>query len=661
VKIHPETVTQIKQATDIVEVVGDFVTLKKRGANYQACCPFHNEKTPSFSVNPVRQIFKCFGCGAAGDAIKFVMDIDGIGYTEALKYLAGKYSIDVREEEVTDEQTRRQNERESLFIVLGFARSFFQRNLLETDEGKAIGLSYFRERGFTDPVISRFELGYSPETRDALTNEALSKGYTSEALVNAGLSIRKDDVPEDAPSAAFDRFRGRVIFPIHNVSGKVIAFGGRILRTDKKTAKYINSPETAVYHKSDVLYGIYQAKNAIRQQDLCYLVEGYTDVISLHQGGIENVVASSGTSLTIEQIRLISRFTPNITILYDGDDAGIKAALRGLDLVLEEGLNVSIVTFPDREDPDSYMRRVGAGPFREYIRTAAKDFITFKTEVLLKDAGEDPFKKAALISEVVESIMKIPHAIQRQVFFGRVAERMKIGEDMLISEGNKILRKKIGQQQKEKERASSQRVSDALAGLPSEEAIVPAADPAETPAVPVQAPARSSRHYQEEASARLLVLFGTVELEPGVTVCHYILQEVQGLEFLDERYSRLMRLCRDNFEKGMIPDTDYYVHHDTPEIRELAIHWVTPKYEVSNLWFDKHEIYVPTELDMLEKNSMQSMFRLLKTSLDEEMHTLIARLNEDLDETECTTVQVRYLEIKSKSLLVSRELGMVFG
>jgi len=449
-RINPETVDRIKQAADIVEVVGDFVSLKKKGANYSACCPFHNEKTPSFNVNPVRQIYKCFGCGAAGDAIKFVMDVDGIGYGEALRYLADKYGIEVAEEEVTNEEAVRQNARESLYIVLNYAKNFYQQHLHENEEGQAIGLSYFRERGFSNNILKKFELGYSLDKWDSFSKEALEKGYSAEVLEKAGLLIHK----EGSSTSGYDRFRGRVIFPIHNVAGKVIAFGARILKTDKNQPKYLNSPETEVYHKSEVLYGIYQAKNAVRQQDHCYLVEGYTDVISLQQAGIENVVASSGTSLTTEQIKLIGRFTPNVTILYDGDVAGIKAALRGLDLVLEEGLNVSIVLFPDGDDPDSYVRKVGAEAFKEYLRKASKDFITFKTETLLQDAGNDPFRLAAVIGEVVNSIIKIPDAIKRQVFFHRTADMLKVDEQMLITEGNKLLRKQ--QSQKPQERTNRQ-------------------------------------------------------------------------------------------------------------------------------------------------------------------------------------------------------------
>lgn len=657
-KIHEETIEKIKDAVEITEVISDYVSLKKRGANYQACCPFHNEKTPSFSVNPVKQIYKCFGCGASGDAIKFVMDMDGVGYMEALRHLAQKYHIEIKEEHVTDEVAEKQNEKESLYIVLNFAKDFFRQQLLETEEGRAIGLSYFRERGLSDPIIEKFQLGYSPAEWEAFSNYALKKGHAAHLLESAGLSIRRE-----GKDTLFDRFRERVIFPIHNVSGKVIAFGGRILKTDKKAAKYINSPETAVYHKSDVLYGISQAKNAIRQADLCYLVEGYTDVISLHQGGIENVVASSGTSLTVEQIRLISRFTSNITILYDGDAAGVKAALRGVDLVLEEGLNVSIVTFPDNDDPDSYMRKVGSARFSEHLHAAAKDFITFKTETLLADAGDDPFKRAEIIGDIVSSITKIPDAIKRQIFFARVAERMKIDEQTLITEGNKILRNQTAQKQKEKQRESSRRVNDALSqvdpGFPPPDLF--ADDFSAPPAEPVEKAGADTRSNIEGECARLLVLYGTVELEEGITVCSYLLDELFDQTFRDPVYSRILDIFRQEVAKGKIPDTDYFIHHPDPDLKAAAITWSTPKFEVSNLWFDKHEIYVPTELDVLPKSSLQTMFRLLKHSLDEEMRALIQELSKETDDEKCVLIQQRYMDVKRKSVLVSKELGIIFG
>ncbi len=662
-RINPETIDRIKQATDIVEVVGDFVSLKKKGANYSACCPFHNEKTPSFNVNPVRQIYKCFGCGAAGDSIKFVMDVDGVGYGEALRYLANKYNIEIQEEQVTDEESLRQNVRESLYIVLNFAKNFYQNQLQNTDEGQAVGLSYFKERGFSGDTRKKFELGYSPETWDAFTKEALDKGYTAEILEKAGLLIHK----EGSQTVGYDRFRGRVIFPIHNVAGKVIAFGARILKSDKSgkanQPKYLNSPETEVYHKSDSLYGVFQAKNAIRQQELCYLVEGYTDVISLHQAGIENVVASSGTSLTAEQIRLIGRFTPNVTILYDGDKAGIKAALRGLDLVLEEGLNVSIVLFPDGEDPDSYVRRVGAEAFKDYLRTASKDFITFKTETLLQDAGNDPFRLAAVIGDVVNSIIRIPDAIKRQVFFHRTSEMMKVDEQMLISEGNKLLRKL--QTSKPTERANR---SAAIPNGPDE--INTSSGPADGPPPDLFAPdgmetdepvQRTRLYYQEEAFVRLLVLYGAKELEPTITVCQYVLGEIKDIDFKDPVFHHLLTLFRENYSRSVVLDTNYFQNHHEAEIRDLTISWLTSKYELSELWFEKFEIPVPSEMDVLDKTSFINILRLKKAFIEEKMkvcHQDLTRAQSPDDEM---AIMKEFMFYKSVSMAAAKELGSVIG
>ncbi|GAB2783947.1 DNA primase [Rhabdobacter roseus] len=652
-RINPETVERIKQAADIVEVVGDFVSLKKRGSNYTACCPFHNEKTPSFNVNPARQIFKCFGCGAAGDPVKFVMDIDNVGYGEALRYLAQKYHIEIQEEEVTDEEALRQNERESLYIVLNYAKSFYQEQLLRTDEGQAIGLSYFRERGFNDTILKKFELGYSPDVWDAFTQAALAKGYQADVLEKAGLLIRK----EGSSTVGYDRFRGRVIFPIHNVAGKVIAFGARILKVDKSKAahqpKYLNSPETSVYHKSEVLYGIFQAKNAIRQQDVCYLVEGYTDVVSLHQAGIENVVASSGTSLTVEQIRLIGRFTPNVTILYDGDPAGIKAALRGLDLVLEEGLNVNVVTFPEGEDPDSYVQRVGAQAFKEYLGRAARDFITFKAETLLLDAGQDPFRRAEVISEVVGSIVKIPDAIKRQIFFRRTSEMLKVEEQMLISEGNKLLRKQQGQKQRDHDRTEARTPSG-----PQEISTSPEPGPdffADPPARTV--PQRELISYHEEECIRLLVSHGRRELEPGISLCHYMLSELAGLEFHTPLYNHLLLVFRQAFSRGEVPDTDYFLNHLDPEIQSEAIGMVTPRHHLSEQWSQKYEIYVPTELDKLHDLAYTNILRLKKGHNDLIMKNIREKLMHASTADETDSLLQQFMQHK----IIEKEIAQLLG
>jgi DNA primase len=652
-RVNTETVEMIKNATDIVEVVGDFVSLKKRGANYMACCPFHNEKTPSFNVNPARQIYKCFGCGAAGDAIKFVMDVDGIGYGEALRYLAQKYNIDIQEEEISDEEATRQNERESLYIVLNFARNYYQDQLLATEEGQAIGLSYFRERGFDDGTIKKFELGYSADSWDGLTKAALAKGFSPEILEKAGLLVHK----EGSNTPGYDRFRGRVIFPIHNVAGKVIAFGARILKTDKNQPKYLNSPETAVYHKSDVLYGISQAKNSIRNLDVCYLVEGYTDVVSLHQAGIENVVASSGTSLTIEQIRLIARFTANVTILYDGDAAGIKAALRGLDLVLEEGLNVNIVTFPNGEDPDSYVHKVGAEAFKEYLVRSASDFISFKTNILLKEAGNDPFKRANVISEIVGSIVKIPDAIKRQIFFRRTSEMMRVEEQMLISEGNKLLHKQRDAKQKEKERG------DARSSLPDipVDLFADDHDPfLPESIIPASPPVREEVSYHEEECVRLLISYGTHELEPEISLCHYVLSELGSLEFRTPIYQHLLGIFQESFHRGVIPDTDYFINHPDPDIKAESIGLVTSRHHLSEHWL-RHEIYVPSEIDILHDLAFTNILRLKKGYNDIIMKDLKQTLPTLSDPEEIDRLLAQYMHHKTIEKEIASLLGTVIS
>src|SRR6201747_3044150 len=442
--INKSTVDRIMEATDIVEVIGEFVQLKKRGANYVGLSPFANERTPSFTVSPAKGIFKDFSSGKGGSAITFLMELEKFTYPEALRWLAKKYGIEVEETVEAFENKEEENHRESLMIVSAYAAKFFHESLLETEEGKSIGLSYFKERGFSNDTIKKFELGYSPDQWEAFTGQALKDGYLQQFLEESGLSVKRDN------GSLYDRYRGRVMFPIHSFTGRVIAFGGRTLKNDKNVPKYVNSPESEIYHKSNVLYGLYFAKKAIREQDNCYLVEGYADVISVHQAGIENVVASSGTSLTVEQIRLMGRLTKNITILYDGDAAGIKASLRGLDMILEEGLNVKVVLFPDGHDPDSYVRLLGSTGFKNHIAQNKKDFILFKTNLLLKEAGNDPIKKSEVIRDIVESIAKIPDSIKASVFIKECSHILQIDERALLTELNKMRlakAKKDGQQQ----------------------------------------------------------------------------------------------------------------------------------------------------------------------------------------------------------------------
>lgn len=424
--ISKTTIDSVFETARVEEVIGDFVQLKKSGSNLKGLSPFSDERTPSFMVSPVKQIWKDFSSGKGGNVVAFLMEHEHFNYPEAIKYLAKKYAIEIEETEQSDEQKEQANERESMFLVSEFANEYFQHSLHKTETGKAIGLSYFKERGFTEETIKKFQLGYSPDNWDAFTNEALDKGYKLEFLEKTGLSIVKDD-------KKFDRFKGRIMFPIHSMSGRVLGFGGRILSNTKKAAKYLNSPESDIYHKSKVLYGIYYAKQAIAKEDNCYLVEGYTDVIQFHQSGIANTVSSSGTALTPEQIRLISRLTKNITVLFDGDAAGIRASLRGIDLILEQGMNVKVCTFPEGEDPDSFAKSKSQEELREFLEEKAQDFISFKASLLMNEAKNDPIKKADLIRDMVNSIAKIPDSIQREVYVQECSRIMDISEEVLYS------------------------------------------------------------------------------------------------------------------------------------------------------------------------------------------------------------------------------------
>ncbi len=714
-RIPEGIVEQIKQTADILEVVSDFVSLKKRGSNYTACCPFHNEKSPSFNVNPTRQIYKCFGCGKAGDAVRFVMDIENVSYGEALRFLAKKYAIELPEVEVTPEELLRQNERDSLFIVLNFAKDYYQTLLKTHTDGQTIGRSYFRQRGFTDPTIDAFELGYSLDKWDGLLLEAQQRGYNPDILEKAGLIIRKQDEgqpnaarpnrdgePAARPEKMFDRFRARVMFPIHNVSGRVIAFGARILKVDKDKSqpKYLNSPETEVYHKSQVLYGIFQAKQTIRQEDVCYLTEGYTDVISLHQAGIKNVVASSGTSLTLEQIRLISRFTPNVTILYDGDAAGIKAALRGLDMVLEEGLNVSVVTFPDGEDPDSYVQKVGAEEFKNYLKTKSFDFIRFKTEMLLRDAGQNPFKRAEVISEIVSSISRIPDAIKRQVFFRTTAMQLQVDEQTLINESNRLIRKQIETSTQPRDRQRPAEPTTPQPARPSTPLPAPAAFnaepsldeldqllaeagisspppsddhwpteappmPAESmdiPKPPVSVAQRSALSYQEEECIRLLLNYGARELEPGFSLCRYMLEELNNVVFQTPPYDRMLARFRTSFAEGVIMTVNSFLQSDDEQCQRVTIHLTTNRHELSDGW-KKHEIFVPTEeqVDILSKAAYSNILRVKKLRIEEQMQRVQQQLRTVTDPDECDDLMRKFRDFKRSDVEFAKLLGVVIS
>ncbi len=434
--ISRSTIDRVFESARVEEVIGEFVQLKKAGSNFKGLSPFTDEKSPSFMVSPVKQIWKDFSTGKGGNAVSFLMEHEHYSYPEALKWLARKYNIEIEETEQSDEQKAQLNERESMFLVSNFAKEYFHDLMLNTIKGKAIGLSYFKERGFTDEIIKKFDLGYCKDEWDNFTKAALAKGYDLKYLASTGLTIVKEN-------KQFDRFKGRVMFPIHSISGRILGFGGRILTSDKKAAKYLNSPESDIYHKSKILYGIYQAKKEIAKQDNCFLVEGYTDVISFNQSGVENVVASSGTALTADQIRLVSRLTKNITVLFDGDAAGIRASIRGIDLILEQGMNVKVVQFPDGEDPDSFAKSRSDSDLKIYLEDAAQDFINFKVSLLLKDSKNDPIKKAGVIRDIVMSISKIPDGIQREVYVQECARIMDISERVLFSELAQMLSKEL--------------------------------------------------------------------------------------------------------------------------------------------------------------------------------------------------------------------------
>jgi DNA primase len=639
------TTDKVKERVDIVEVIGDYVPLKKKGQNMWACCPFHGEKTPSFSLSPAKQIYKCFGCGKAGDPIQFVMDIEGIGFQEAIRQLAGKYGIEVEEEaNLSPEQNLEQSERESLFIAVNFAKDFFVKNL-ETEEGKAIGVSYFKERGFTPQIIQKFDLGYALDGWDHFLKAAKAAGYQEEILLKAGLILQKEGEAE----RLYDRFRNRVTFTIHNVSGKAIGFGARMLTKDKNQPKYINSPETPIYHKSDVLYGMFQAKKAIREQDNCYLVEGYTDVVSLHLSGIENVVASSGTSLTDGQIKMIRRFTNQVTVLYDGDSAGIKASLRGIDLLLEGGLNVKAVVFPDGEDPDSYSRKVGSQAFQEYLNANSRDFIGFKIGLYQDEIEKDPIRKAGIIREVVQSIGKIPDPIIRSVYAKEASVLLGIEEEILHAELNKIL---IKTQKDQFERAKEEKaVEESIEDLLT---------------LPVEAGAEDHLLAQERETMRLLLNYGGQKLdEQELHFSQYILTEIAEVSFQTPVYQKMLQLYRESVGLGTIPSDQLFLNYGDAEIRQEAIALITQRHEVSTHWKDKFQIFIQLESDDLASTAFKSILRLKRRLLQKLMEEAMANIKEaeqqQLAEEKMRELLELYLELKNFKLKIDKELGIVIG
>jgi DNA primase len=634
--IPKETVDKIIESSRIEDVVGDFVSLKRRGTSMIGLCPFHNEKTPSFHVSVSKGIFKCFGCGKGGDSLRFIMDHEKASYPEALRYLAAKYSIEIAEVENTPEEQAINDRRESLYIVSGFASRFFQQQMFETEEGKSIGLSYFKERGFRDDIIKKFELGYSPDVWDALTTAAVSEGYNIQFLEETGLVIRKEN------EKFYDRFRGRVMFPIHSFTGRVI--GGRTLKTDKAVPKYVNSPESDIYHKSNVLYGLSFAKKAIRDLDNCYLVEGYADVLSVHQAGIENVVASSGTSLTVEQIRLIKRFTENITILYDGDEAGIKASLRGLDMILEEGLNVKVVLFPDGDDPDSFVQKFGSAAFKTHVEESKKDFILFKTSILLKDAGKDPIKRAGIIREVVESIAKIPDGIKASVFVRECSSLLQIEERVLISELNKI-------------RAAKNKSSYQSERQPSPN-IAPEPDFAEIPGS-----SSDTDEAQEKEIVRLLLNYGHELVHwDGITdtyIAPYVIGNLTDVTFEHPLCIRVIDEYKKQLEDGDLPSEQDFIKHSDHQIADLAITMVSSPYVLSENWYAKRKIYVKNESEDLRSTILGGIFHLKKRKVDRILKKIRDEIQAENDADNQAILMKKYLQVKEVEKGISAFLGSV--
>lgn len=616
------TIARIQDAAQIVDVVSDFVTLRKRGVNFVGLCPFHDDRTPSFYVSPSKNICKCFACGEGGSPIHFIMKHEQLSYYEALKYLARKYNIEVVEKELTDEEKAAQNDRDSMFILNEYARDYFVKTLHEHPEGKAIGMTYFRERGFRDDIIQKFQLGYSLEQRDAFSAEAQKAGYRQDYLLKTGLSAGGEN-----GSPLIDRFRGRVIFPVHTLSGKVVAFGGRILKKAENTGKYVNSPESEIYSKSNELYGIYFAKNAIVKQDKCFLVEGYTDVISMHQAGIENVVASSGTALTHGQIRMIHRFTENITVLYDGDAAGIKAALRGIDLLLEDGMNVKVLLLPDGEDPDSFARKQNAESFQKYISEHETDFIRFKTQLLLQEVGDDPIKRARLISNIVQSISVIPDTIKRSVYIQECARQLEVSEKVLISTVNKI---RIANYDKRKEASEKNRQTD-----PSE-AVAPAI---EENAI-ATSPSKNPYDRFEREIIRYIIRYATtpmfiryklekhkidreiveekVPIEIGPLVIDFVKYDFERdhISFTNPLYRRIFEEVCEHSADENFDSARYFSVHPDAQIGRLAADLLSDKYHLSKI----HAKSIGEEIDsedsrLAEKNDLENLVPRATTEL----------------------------------------------
>ncbi len=624
--IPKDTVDKIIDAAHVEDVVGDFITLKKRGANLLGLCPFHGEKSPSFTVSAVKGIYKCFGCGKSGNSVNFIMDHLKLTYPDALRWLAKKYNIEIVEREITPEEREQQTERESMLIVMQYAARYFTETMMNTDEGKSIGLGYFKERDLRDDIIEKFQLGYSLEERNAFTVAAIKNSYQPKYLAKTGMSIisnRYVEGNELTQADLFDRYAGRVMFPIHDDGGRVVAFGGRTLSSDKKVAKYINSPETEIYNKSKILYGLWMGKRAIQDADCCYLVEGYMDVIAMHQVGIANVVASSGTSLTVEQIKSIHRFTKNIVVLYDGDDAGQKASNRAIPLLLEEGMNVKLLLFPDNDDPDSFSRKVTVQEFKDYLQNNTEDFLKFKAKKLTEESKNDPIKRAGVIKDIVESISLIPDNIIRSIYIRECSNIMEIEESILQLEVNKI-RRKIVAKTGNTNYSSTETSTNAAENLESELLV-------ETK------PEKETFNFdaEEERLLVLLIKYGNilittqaedemdVEHELEITLGEFIVFELwrDGIAYENPLYQTVLDEYIEQLKAHRLPDVKHFLQSPNPLISSFAVNYVIDKHEVSPKWIN-FGVIVPKEIDLAKKDAEKTLFSFKSRKLNSYINSI---------------------------------------
>lgn len=716
--IDQATIDRILDAAQIVDVVSDFVTLRKRGVNYIGLCPFHNEKTPSFSVSPSKGLCKCFSCGKGGNVVHFIMEHEQLSYYEALKWLAKKYNIEIKERELTDEEKQAHNLRESLFVVNQFASEYFQNILYNNIDGQRIGMTYLRGRGFRDDIIKKFQLGYSTDSHDALAKAAVQKGFKEDYLVKTGLCYRKDD------GSLRDRFWGRVIFPVHTLSGKVVAFGGRVLSSATKNVqmKYVNSPESEIYHKSRELYGIYFAKQAIVRQDRCFLVEGYTDVISMHQSGIENVVSSSGTALTSEQIRLIHRFTNNITVLYDGDGAGIKASIRGIDMLLEEGMNIKVCLLPDGDDPDSFARKHNATDYQAYINDHEVDFIRFKTNLLMEEAGKDPIKRASLISSIVKSISVIPDAIVRSVYIRECSQLLQMEEKVLVEATAKLIEQAIEAKEKEAQRqryreqrqattpasgnTSAVSTSPEIQSQPASPAEppadhLPASAPADVPPpfpdselppaalppadssaaesvtmddtyssyIPAQGNEQKVFYAKEEDLVRMIIRYGEktmcyIEDETGEQVPFSVIECISkslkedDLQFHDALHRKILKEAEAHLHDTHFVAERYFIAYPDPTISKLAVDMASDRYQLSKYHFKGQKIV--TDEERLYELIPRLLIDFKMSIIDEELKCIIQALTDPAvasDPVRCAEVMQRYKEVHETQMLMAQRAG----